>query len=252
MLVSPSRVGRAGPVVSAVPGGVFPGDAHGAGHCTRDRGPNAVDAGPGSPIGGAGGVDCAEARVVGPDRGGQAVTWTKLSEDFPEDCARVGLSDAAVRTHLEGLVWAMRRENDGRLCTRDLGRLADTSDPTAAAAELVAVGFWTQLPDGWQIEHQMEHQPESDVIAARRELNAERQRRKRRKAAGLPDPDPDKDSLSWRDNTRDDQRDNTRDPERSGTARNRKYLGPPLNRTKTGHLSPRRPLLDSLPPQWRR
>jgi len=30
------------------------------------------------------------------------MTWTKLSDDFPEDCARVGLSDAAVRTHLEG------------------------------------------------------------------------------------------------------------------------------------------------------
>jgi len=161
-----------------------------------------------------------EARAADPDRGGQAVTWTKLSEDFPEDCARVGLSDAAVRTHLEGLVWAMRRENDGRLYTRDLGRLADTSDPMAAAAELVAVGFWTQLPDGWQIEHQMEHQPESDVIAARRELSAERQRRKRRKAAGLPDPDPDGDSLLPRDNTRDDQRDDTRDPERSGTERN--------------------------------
>jgi len=70
----------------------------------------------------------------------------------------------------------------------------------------------------------MEHQPESDVIAARRELSAERQRRKRRKAAGLPDPDPDGESLSWRDSTRDDQRDDTRDdtrdPERSGTERN--------------------------------
>jgi len=46
----------------------------------------------------------------------------------------------------------------GRLFTRDLARLADTSDPTAAADELVAVGFWTQLPDGWQIEHQMDLQ----------------------------------------------------------------------------------------------
>lgn len=152
------------------------------------------------------------------------MTWTKISEDFPEDCARVGLSDAAVRTHLEALVWAMRRENDGRLLTRDLSRLADTSDPTAAADELVAVGFWTQLPDGWQIEHQMEHQPESEVIAAKRAANAERQRRLRRKAAGLePDPTPD-DTSSQRESRRDE----TRDPERSGTEQSgtdEKYLG---------------------------
>lgn len=144
------------------------------------------------------------------------MTWTKIAENFPEDCARVHLSDAAVRTHLEGLVWAMRRENDGRLLSRDLARLADTPDPTAAADELVAVGFWTQLPDGWQIEHQMEHQPESDVIAARRELNAERQRKHRRKGVGLLDPDPDGKPLSRRD----EMRDETRDPERSGAERN--------------------------------
>jgi len=140
------------------------------------------------------------------------VTWTKLSDDFPEDCARVGLSDAAVRTHLEGLVWAMRRENDGRLFTRDLARLADTSDPTAAADELVAVGFWTQLPDGWQIEHQMDLQVESEVIMARRKANTERQRRKRLKAAGLPDPDPEGMPVSRRVVTRDTPRDDTRDP----------------------------------------
>lgn len=142
------------------------------------------------------------------------MTWTKIAENFPEDCARAQLSDAAVRTHLEGLVWAMRRENDGRLLRRDLARLADTSDPTAAAAELVAAGFWAQLPDGWQIEHQMEHQPESEVIAARRDLNAERQRKHRRKGVGLTDPDGK--PPSRRDETRDVTRDETRDPERSG------------------------------------
>ncbi len=150
-------------------------------------------------------------------------TWpcgARSSEDFPEDCARFSLSDNAVRTHLEALVWAMRRENDGRLFARDLSRLADSSDPVAAADELVAVGFWTQLPDGWQIEHQMEHQPESDVIAARRSLNAERQRKKRRTAAGLTPPDPDKGTPYPRDDHRDDQRDDTRDPERNGTERN--------------------------------
>jgi hypothetical protein len=140
------------------------------------------------------------------------VTWTKISDDFPEDCERVGLSDAAVRTHLEGLVWAMRRENGGRLRHRDLERLADTEDPRAAADELVSVGFWTQYPDGWQIEHQMDLQVEPEVIMVRRKKDAERQRRKRLKAAGVPDPDPDGESASRRDSKRDTPSTDTRDP----------------------------------------
>jgi hypothetical protein len=32
---------------------------------------------------------------------GDAVPWTKLSDDFAEECARAGLSDAAFRMHVE-------------------------------------------------------------------------------------------------------------------------------------------------------
>ncbi len=46
--------------------------------------------------------------------------WLKLSDDFGVDCARVGLSDAAFRTHTEALLWIMSRENgpmiDSRIC----------------------------------------------------------------------------------------------------------------------------------------
>lgn len=145
------------------------------------------------------------------------MTWTKIDENFPEDCARVQLSDAAVRTHLEALVWSMRRENGGRLRARDLDRLADTEHPEAAADELVSVGFWTQLPDGWQVEHQMGHQLEPEVIAARRAMNAERQRKYRRNAAGLPEDDPDPTTETQAPVTRDVTRDETRDPEQSRT-----------------------------------
>lgn len=145
------------------------------------------------------------------------MTWTKIDENFPEDCARVQLSDAAVRTHLEALVWSMRRENGGRLRTRDLDRLADTEHPKDAADELVSAGFWTQLPGGWQVEHQMDHQLEPEVIAAKRAMNAERQRKCRRKAAGLPEDDPDPATQTQDPVTRDVTRDETRDPEQSST-----------------------------------
>ncbi len=114
------------------------------------------------------------------------MTWLKLSDDFSDECARVGLSDAAFRTHVEGLLWTMRRETDGVLDRLDVRRLAETRDADAAIAELVAAGFWTAHGDHWRIHHHMQHQPESDVISKRRENTADRVRRHRRKHAGLP------------------------------------------------------------------
>lgn len=135
------------------------------------------------------------------------MTWLKLSDDFGDDCARARLSDAAFRTHVEGLIWAMRRENDGLLDEIDVRRFAETGDPHKAIQELVNAGWWQRLPQGrLQIVHAMEHQPESDVIERRRKLTAERKRRERRRKAGLQ---ADDETAS--------RRDRTRDPGRGGT-----------------------------------
>lgn len=135
------------------------------------------------------------------------MTWTKLSDDFADQCA--DLTDAAFRTHVEGLAWTMRRETGGRITERDLRRFAECDNPETAAAELVRGGYWMPDPSGWRIVHHMEYQPEPDVIARRRAMDAARQRRKRRKAAGL-DTDTSR---------RDDQRDDPRDPGRDGAGR---------------------------------
>jgi hypothetical protein len=119
------------------------------------------------------------------------MTWLKLSDDFSDDCARAGLSDAAYRTHVEGLGWTMRRETNGSIDRRDLRRFAETENPAAAVAELLAVGFWAQAgDDSWRIVHHMEHQPEPEVLGARRRMTAERQRRFRRRRANVPEQDP--------------------------------------------------------------
>ncbi|MET0966270.1 MAG: hypothetical protein ABWZ02_07745 [Nakamurella sp.] len=138
------------------------------------------------------------------------MTWAKLSDDFPDDCARADLSDAAFRTHAEGLCWAMRKEDGGRIRHLDLRRLAETADPGTAAVELVAKGFWSAAPGGWQIEHHMEYQPEPDLLVAKRSNNAARQRRKRRKDAGLDLDAPL--PVSRRDDPRDDHRDDPSPP----------------------------------------
>jgi hypothetical protein len=111
------------------------------------------------------------------------MTWTKLSDDFTDQCA--DLSDAAFRTHVEALVWTMRRETGGYLTMRDVRRMAESPHAEMAVEELVNVGWWSVERQGYRINHHMEHQPEPDVIEARRNLAAERQKRHRRKKAGL-------------------------------------------------------------------
>jgi hypothetical protein len=111
------------------------------------------------------------------------VTWLKLSDDFEEDCVRADLSDAAFRCHVDGLLWAMRRENGGFLDSLAIRKGIETQSREAAIAELLAAGFWRRAQGGFQVVHGMDDQPEPDVIAARRKADRERQARRRDKAA---------------------------------------------------------------------
>lgn len=115
------------------------------------------------------------------------MTWTKLSDDFGDSCST--LSDAAFRTHVEALIWTMRRETGGFITMRDVRRFAESPHAEMAVTELVAVGWWSVDGQGYRIHHHMEHQPEPDLIAKRRELTTERVRKHRRKKAGLDSTD---------------------------------------------------------------
>lgn len=111
------------------------------------------------------------------------MTWTKLSDDFGVDCR--DLSDAAFRTHIEGLIWTMHRESGGYIDSRDVKRFAESPHADMAVAELVACGWWSIEGQGYRINHHMEHQPEPDLIAKRRADTYERVKKHRRKKAGL-------------------------------------------------------------------
>lgn len=113
------------------------------------------------------------------------MTWAKLSDDYPVQTAP--LSDAAFRTHTEALCWTMLRETGGRISDREVQRFAETQDPEKAVEELVRRAFWKVDGGGYLIVHHMEHQPEPDLIAKRRQNGAERARKHRRKLAGLGD-----------------------------------------------------------------
>ncbi|WP_375476992.1 hypothetical protein [uncultured Jatrophihabitans sp.] len=115
------------------------------------------------------------------------MTWLKLSDDFADDLARGHVSDRAFRTHVEGLLWTMRRETDGLIDAQDVRRFAEATDPDAAIVELVSLGHWQALADGsWQIVHHMNHQPDAATIEKRRNANAERQKLYRKNNSSSP------------------------------------------------------------------
>lgn len=174
------------------------------------------------------------------------MTWLKLGEEFTRETRT--LSDAAFRTHVEGLAWVLDRETGGALAERDVGRFAETEDPMAAVDELVDAGYWRRTGSGYVIEHHMDEQPSPQYLQDKRRNNAQRQARYRErealKAQGLA-PQQIEEVLASRgypvtgkgtsrysapdEVTRDITRDATRDPERSGTERNgTERVGSPL------------------------
>jgi hypothetical protein len=137
--------------------------------------------------------------------------WLKVSDDFGVEAR--DLSDAAFRTHVEGLLWVMARETGGFLHQKDVARFAESDRRDAAVRELLEEEYWVPEGSGYRIVHHMEHQIEPEVASAKRRKAAERQRRHRAKAAGLPEPP------SRGGSRRDGPGDATRDPGRVRTGR---------------------------------
>ncbi|MCX2747170.1 hypothetical protein OOZ51_04990 [Arthrobacter sp. MI7-26] len=175
------------------------------------------------------------------------MTWLKLGEEFTVEVGNLDLSDAAFRTHVEGLAFATDRENDGLFAEREIRRFAESPNAGEAAQELVDKGLWQRRADGkLQIIHHMAEQPTADYLRGKRQVEANRQRRHREtkvleaqglsgeaieavlQERGIPlaatDGKARKPRASGpnttRDTTRDVTRDTTRDPERNGAELN--------------------------------
>lgn len=135
------------------------------------------------------------------------MTWTKLSDDFGDDCWR--LTDRAFRTHVEGLGWSNRKLLDCIVSKDDVRRFAKHPE---AATELVASGYWADLGDAFKIRHHAGYQREREDVIAQQEANRKNGRkggRPRNKPNPTPpDPTPEEthsetDSLSESETERD-------------------------------------------------
>ena len=94
------------------------------------------------------------------------MTWTKLSDDFADDCWT--LSDEAFRLHVEGLTWSNRKLLDLLVPKVDVRRFAKHPDATA---ELVAVGWWTDDGDHYTIRHHADYQRSREDVVKQQSAN---------------------------------------------------------------------------------
>lgn len=94
------------------------------------------------------------------------MTWTKLSDDFSDDCWQ--LSDAAWRLHTEGLIWSNRKLLDLRLAKDEMRLWAKRPE---AAEELVAAGWWRNDGDDYLIVHHGTYQRTREVTLKLQERN---------------------------------------------------------------------------------
>lgn len=112
------------------------------------------------------------------------MTWTKLSDDFPDDCW--SLSDAAFRLHVSGLCWSNRKLLDCRIPEDDLLRLAKSPE---AVAELLERGWWKQEDGAFLIQHHRGYQRLAKDVIHQQNVNKSN-RRKGRTRPVEPDDEP--------------------------------------------------------------
>ncbi len=94
------------------------------------------------------------------------MTWTKLSDDFADDCWQ--LSDNAFRLHVEGLTWSNRKLLDLRLSKDDVRRFAKHPD---AVTELLEAGWWSEDGDEYVIRHHASYQRSREAVLRQQAVN---------------------------------------------------------------------------------
>lgn len=96
------------------------------------------------------------------------MTWTKLSDDFTDDCWE--LSDAAHRLHVEALVWSNRKLLDCRISKKDMARWAKHTE-RECICELLDCGWWEDDGDAYLIHHHSTYQRTREQVLRQQDAN---------------------------------------------------------------------------------
>jgi hypothetical protein len=98
------------------------------------------------------------------------MTWTKLSDDFADDCEE--LSSDAFRLHVEGLVRSNRKLLNLRIDKDKMLRWVWCPESAAKAViELLATGWWTEESDHYLIRHHGMYQRTREQVLKQQEVN---------------------------------------------------------------------------------
>jgi hypothetical protein len=94
------------------------------------------------------------------------MTWTKLSDDFGDDCWT--LSDSAFRLHVEGLIWSNRKLLDLMIPKEDLPRFARGLE---GIGELLEAEYWEDQGSHYLISHHGMYQRTRDAVVKQQRAN---------------------------------------------------------------------------------
>ena len=128
------------------------------------------------------------------------MTWVAVDDRLYTDPRFIGLSGDAAKLYVATYTWAGDHLTDGLVTDATaavLARMYRMKNPEAVAAELLASGLWTALPEGHAIAGFLDHnRPASDREAARRATRErvknwrEQQRRNAVTSEGSSVPEP--------------------------------------------------------------
>lgn len=163
--------------------------------------------------------------------------WVRFDDQFPIHRKVDVLSDAAFRLHVSAVCWCARNLTDGFIAAAELRSVSRARKPDKIAAELVRVGVWREVADGWQIHDYLDYQPSRQKVERERKAKAERQKRwserRRRKVDASADAsiDASKDDAPYPPR-----------PEGSGAGEKRPRRG------ASGRTGPTGPAVRAVPP----
>jgi hypothetical protein len=124
------------------------------------------------------------------------MTWTKLSDDFSDDCDE--LTSDAFRLHVEGLIRSNRKLLDLRLGKSKIAKWVWNYEAALTAVkELLEIGWWTDEGDHYLIRHHGVYQRTREQVLRQQEVNQRNGKRGGRPPREIANPhNPETESLT--------------------------------------------------------